>query len=185
MVLNAFQRARAELPWLHPRHGIVHCQILSEGQLRRMAELNVTASVQPVFINGDMHIAPGRLGGKRLAHSYAWGDMERLTTWLSAPTARWSAFTPWRVLPSPAGLHRNGPFPPERPRPYQAVTLIPLARRLRLRVRAHQAATCPPFAGRLPPGGPQPADSPAGESASFAQRSTMWRGVRLPRSIWR
>ena len=39
MVLNAFQRARAELPWLHPRHGMVHCQILSEGQLRRMAEL--------------------------------------------------------------------------------------------------------------------------------------------------
>ena len=78
MVLNAFQRARAELPWLHPRHGMVHCQILSEGQLRRMAELDVTAFVQPVFINGDMHIAPGRLGGKRLAHSYAWGDMERL-----------------------------------------------------------------------------------------------------------
>ena len=69
MVLNAFQRARAELPWLHPRHGMVHCQILSEGQLRRMAELDVTAFVQPVFINGDMHIAPGRLGGKRLAHS--------------------------------------------------------------------------------------------------------------------
>ena len=71
MVLNAFQRARAELPWLHPRHGMVHCQILSEGQLRRMAELDVTAFVQPVFINGDMHIAPGRLGGNRLAHSYA------------------------------------------------------------------------------------------------------------------
>ena len=57
---------------------MVHCQILSEGQLRRMAELDVTAFVQPVFINGDMHIAPGRLGGNRLAHSYAWGDMERL-----------------------------------------------------------------------------------------------------------
>ena len=38
----------------------------------------MTAFVQPVFINGDMHIAPGRLGGKRLAHSYAWGDMEWL-----------------------------------------------------------------------------------------------------------
>ncbi|UQT50536.1 amidohydrolase family protein [Flavonifractor plautii] len=125
MVLNAFQRARAELPWLHPRHGMVHCQILSEGQLRRMAELDVTAFVQPVFINGDMHIAPGRLGGNRLAHSYAWGDMERLGLHMAfgtdCPVER---FHPWRVYCAVTrrDFTGNGPFLPEQAlTPYQAL----------------------------------------------------------------
>ena len=47
-------------------------------QLRRMKALGVTAFVQPVFINGDMHIATARLGEARLNGSYAWGTMERL-----------------------------------------------------------------------------------------------------------
>lgn len=132
MVLNAFQRARAELPWLHPRHGMVHCQILSEGQLRRMAELDVTAFVQPVFINGDMHIAPGRLGGNRLAHSYAWGDMERLGLHMAfghrLPVER---FHPLRgsTAPSPGGTSpETAPSCRSRPlRPTRRCTLIPQA----------------------------------------------------------
>ena len=43
----------------------------------RMKELDMTAYVQPVFINGDMHIAPARLGEARLPHAYAWGEMAR------------------------------------------------------------------------------------------------------------
>lgn len=126
MVLNAFQRARAELPWLHPRHGMVHCQILSEGQLRRMAELDVTAFVQPVFINGDMHIAPGRLGGKRLAHSYAWGDMERLGLHMAFGTdCPVECFHPLEGVycaVTRRDFTGNGPFLPEQAlTPYQAL----------------------------------------------------------------
>ena len=126
MVLNAFQRARAELPWLHPRHGMVHCQILSEGQLRRMAELDVTAFVQPVFINGDMHIAPGRLGGKRLAHSYAWGDMARLGLHMAFGTdCPVECFHPLEGVycaVTRRDFTGNGPFLPEQAlTPYQAL----------------------------------------------------------------
>lgn len=126
MVLNAFQRARAELPWLHPRHGMVHCQILSEGQLRRMAELDVTAFVQPVFINGDMHIAPGRLGGKRLAHSYAWGDMERLGLHMAfgtdCPVERFHPLEGVYCAVTRRDFTGNGPFLPEQAlTPYQAL----------------------------------------------------------------
>lgn len=78
IVLQAVARARAEIPWLHPRHGLVHCQIMTPDQLERMKQLDMTAFVQPVFINGDMHIAPARLGPDRLKHSYSWGDMAKL-----------------------------------------------------------------------------------------------------------
>ena len=78
MVLQAVARARAEIPWLHPRHGLVHCQIMTPDQLERMKQLDMTAFIQPVFINGDMHIAPARLGPDRLKHSYSWGDMAKL-----------------------------------------------------------------------------------------------------------
>lgn len=126
MVLNAFQRARAELPWLHPRHGMVHCQILSEGQLRRMAELDVTAFVQPVFINGDMHIAPGRLAENAWptpTPGATWSGWASI--WLSAPTARWSAFTPLEGVycaVTRRDFTGNGPFLPEQAlTPYQAL----------------------------------------------------------------
>ena len=77
MVLRSVARARREMPWLHPRHGLVHCQIMDKAQIGRMKELDMTAYVQPVFINGDMHIAPARLGEARLPHAYAWGEMAR------------------------------------------------------------------------------------------------------------
>ena len=78
MALTAFQRAEERCPWHRPRHGLVHCQVMTEEQLRRMKALGITAFVQPVFINGDMHIAAARLGEARLNGSYAWGTMERL-----------------------------------------------------------------------------------------------------------
>lgn len=86
MALNAFRRARETYPWLRPRHGLVHCQVMTAEQLRRLRELEVTAYVQPVFINGDMHIAPARLGAERVKTSYAWGDMLRLGVQLAFGT---------------------------------------------------------------------------------------------------
>ena len=99
---------------------------------RRMAELDVTAFVQPVFINGDMHIAPGRLGGNRLAHSYAWGDMERLGLHMAfgtdCPVER---VHPLRgsTAPSPGGTSpETAPSCRSRPlRPTRRCTLIPQA----------------------------------------------------------
>lgn len=78
MALTAIRRAREAAPWLSPRHGLVHCQVMGEEQIREMAALGATAYVQPVFISGDMEIAPARLGPERVRTSYAWGDMARL-----------------------------------------------------------------------------------------------------------
>ena len=74
MCLNAIERARREMPHLHPRHGIVHCQITDKEQIRRFQELDVIAYIQPVFIDYDMHIVFDRVGKELGDTSYAWKD---------------------------------------------------------------------------------------------------------------
>ena len=86
----------------------------------------MTAFVQPVFINGDMHIAPGRLGGKRLAHSYAWGDMERLGLHMAfgtdCPVERFHPLEGVYCAVTRRDFTGNGPFLPEQAlTPYQAL----------------------------------------------------------------
>lgn len=75
MCLNAIERARKEMPHLHPRHGIVHCQITDKEQIRRFKELDVIAYIQPVFIDYDMHIVFDRVGKELGDTSYAWKDL--------------------------------------------------------------------------------------------------------------
>lgn len=72
MCLNAIENARRTYPHLRPRHGIVHCQITTPEQLRRFRELDVSAFVQPVFIDYDMHIVRDRVGDELTETSYAW-----------------------------------------------------------------------------------------------------------------
>lgn len=74
MCLDAIERARREMPYLHPRHGIVHCQITSRDQIRRFKELDVIAYIQPIFIDYDMHIVYDRVGKELAESSYAWKD---------------------------------------------------------------------------------------------------------------
>lgn len=74
MCLNAIERARKEMPYLHPRHGIVHCQITDREQIGRFQELDVIAYIQPVFIDYDMHIVFDRVGKELADTSYAWRD---------------------------------------------------------------------------------------------------------------
>ncbi len=74
MCLNAIEHARTKMPHLHPRHGIVHCQITDKEQIRRFKELDVVAYIQPVFIDYDMHIVFDRVGKELGSTSYAWKD---------------------------------------------------------------------------------------------------------------
>ena len=75
MAIESIRRAREAAPWLSPRHGLVHCQVLSPALIRAMAAHGVQAFTQPVFINGDMHIALPRLGEARARSSYAWKSL--------------------------------------------------------------------------------------------------------------
>jgi len=72
--LEAIELAQTSLPKPHLRHGIVHCQITSLEQLKRMKKLNIMAYVQPIFLDYDAHIVYDRVGS--LADtSYNWKTM--------------------------------------------------------------------------------------------------------------
>ncbi len=81
-VLNAYRGLR-EFERSHGlpayRHRIEHVQCLHPGDLGRLAELNVIASMQPIHATSDMRAAD-RFWGNRSAHAYAWNTLLSLGT---------------------------------------------------------------------------------------------------------
>lgn len=55
-----------------PRHVLVHCQVLNPSLMKRMAEENIVAAIQPVFIMTDKRWTDRYLGSERAKHAYAW-----------------------------------------------------------------------------------------------------------------
>lgn len=70
MVFDCLKTAQDAMPKAL-KHGIVHCQITNSSQLSRFAEQGVTAYIQPIFLEYDLHIAADRVG-QRVNTSYAW-----------------------------------------------------------------------------------------------------------------
>ncbi|MFH2104521.1 MAG: amidohydrolase [Chloroflexota bacterium] len=58
------------------RHRIEHVQLLHPDDAGRLAELNIVASMQPVHVVSDMHMAD-TYWGARAAHAYAWRTQVR------------------------------------------------------------------------------------------------------------
>jgi len=75
MVFDVIKKACKNKPRKDPRHTIIHCQITNETLLNKFIELNVIASIQPIFINYDLHMAERRLGKERVKNSYNWKSM--------------------------------------------------------------------------------------------------------------
>lgn len=69
--LDAFERARRELPDSGVRYRIEHVQHLHADDLPRLAALDVIASMQPIHATSDMYLADELLG-ERARYSYAW-----------------------------------------------------------------------------------------------------------------
>lgn len=60
------------------RNTIIHCQITRREQLEKMAERNILAAVQPIFLEYDLHIAEDRCGKELASTSYAFRTMKNL-----------------------------------------------------------------------------------------------------------
>ena len=71
-ILNEVNRDNLSNPM---RDGIVHAQITNKRIIDKMVKGNITAYIQPVFIDTDMEIAEERLGKERTFSSYAWKTM--------------------------------------------------------------------------------------------------------------
>lgn len=100
MVLDAIaqpavQAARCALP-----HRLEHAQHLNPADVRRIAQLGMIASMQPIHATADREITERLLGAERAAWSYAWQPLlasgARLAFGSDAPV---ETFDPW------AGLH--------------------------------------------------------------------------------
>lgn len=76
--VRAIEAAVAKDPSFAHRHGLVHAQILNEDICRRMAQNHITAYIQPIFIEYDLHMAEDRIGKERIKTSYNWRDLHDL-----------------------------------------------------------------------------------------------------------
>ena len=68
-VIAAFDEALREVPRKDHRHRIEHCEVLTAGQIERIRELGIIASMQPNFVgewSGPGGMYASRLGPKRL-----------------------------------------------------------------------------------------------------------------------
>ena len=75
-VYEAVRHQERSLPHRHHlRHRIEHVQIIHPEDIPRLAELNVTASMQPIHATSDMQIAEQHWG-ERAKYSYAWRTLK-------------------------------------------------------------------------------------------------------------
>ena len=121
MCQNAIRQARETMPWHRPRHGIVHCQITDQAQVRAFRELELIAYVQPVFLDYDIHIVRDRVGQALADTSYAFRDyMEEGVCTAFGTDCPVESFDPMRGIycaVTRRDLQGRGPY-----RPDQAVT---------------------------------------------------------------
>lgn len=75
MACEAIEKALIKSPKEDHRHTIIHCQIMDLNLFDRFKALNLVASVQPIFINYDLHMAEEKIGKDRIKTSYSWRSM--------------------------------------------------------------------------------------------------------------
>ena len=75
MVIEAIEKSPYRKNNPKNRHGIVHAQITNQRILEKMAENDILAYIQPVFVGYDMDIAEERIGARRMPKIYAWKSM--------------------------------------------------------------------------------------------------------------
>ncbi len=73
--LTAIGKARQIYPGRH-RDRIEHVQLFSPADLDTFRELGITASVQPLFLISDRHIATRKWGVHRCRNAYAWKTLK-------------------------------------------------------------------------------------------------------------
>ena len=75
MVIKAIKNSPYRKSNVKGRHGIVHCQITNPRILKEMAEEDILAYIQPVFVDLDMNTVEPAIGAHRMEGIYAWKTM--------------------------------------------------------------------------------------------------------------
>jgi predicted amidohydrolase YtcJ len=80
--LKAFEGSASE----SLKHRLIHVQIASEEQIKRMTDQRLTASIQPIFADSDKIIAPARFGPARMKDAYPFEKMRDMGVPLAIST---------------------------------------------------------------------------------------------------
>lgn len=70
MIVEAIEKALKKYPRENHRHGIVHCQITTEGLINKFKELGLHAYIQSIFLDYDINIVEQRIGKDRAKSTY-------------------------------------------------------------------------------------------------------------------
>lgn len=118
MCLDAIEKAQKAMPYLKPRHGIVHCQVTDKAMIKKFKELNVIAYIQPVFIDYDMHIIYERVGKELAETSYAWKEYKDLGIHhpfgTDCPVESYNPFFGIYCAVTRRGIKDGGPYLPDQ-----------------------------------------------------------------------
>lgn len=74
-VLDAIEASLQITKRMNHRHALIHAQLANHSQIKRMKQLNVSAIVQPIFLNSDIPIIESRLGKERMKETYLFKTM--------------------------------------------------------------------------------------------------------------
>jgi len=77
MVIEAIESSINLTKRTNHRHSIIHAQLATKSQIKRMNKLKITAQVQPIFLNSDIPIIEKRIG-QRYKESYLFQTMDKL-----------------------------------------------------------------------------------------------------------
>ncbi|MBN2252635.1 MAG: amidohydrolase [Kosmotogaceae bacterium] len=80
--LKAFEGSASE----SLNHRLIHVQLASEEQIKRMTDQKLTASIQPIFADSDKIIAPERFGPARMKDAYPFRKMRDMGVPLALST---------------------------------------------------------------------------------------------------
>lgn len=79
-VMEAYESVLKTYPRENHRHGVVHCQITREDQLKKFEELHLHAYIQSLFIDYDNHIINQRVDEQTAKTSYNFKTLYHTTT---------------------------------------------------------------------------------------------------------
>jgi predicted amidohydrolase YtcJ len=125
VAINAFERAleATGVGGRDARFALEHAQMFTPEDVRRLRELGIVASMQPLHATEDMHFAEARMGRERLEYAYNWSDLLDLGVPLATGTDySVSPYNPFYTLHAAVTRQDRDDHPPGGWIPGQAMT---------------------------------------------------------------
>ncbi len=125
VAINAYERAlkATGVDGKDARFALEHCQVLTPGDVPRLAKLGIVASMQPLHATEDMAFAEARIGPVRLKYAYLWSDLLDLGVVVATGTDySVSPYNPFYTLHAAVTMQDRKNNPPGGWIPEQAMT---------------------------------------------------------------